>query len=92
MGRYINPPENWPYGAGMKREYLRQIGAQPITLAEARENVDIHGIIVWVDNGFFEAAGYAYNRAELDAMTLPRDSRPKQLFTMSRHVAEEHAK
>lgn len=92
MGRYINPPGDYPMGAKGKREYLHSIGAKSITLDEAREKVNTHGIIVWVDNGMFEAAGYAYDRDELDCFTGPLDRRPKELFVMDRATVEAIAR
>lgn len=89
MGRYINRPDGAPRG---KVEYLNKLGAREVTQETAREAVELHGVIVLVDNGLFEAAGYAYSPAEFAAFISPDDPRPKRFFILPRDVAEREAK
>lgn len=48
-------------------------------------------IIVVVNNGHFEAAGFAFNESEYKAFTLPpdRDPRPRKFVVMDRKKAKE---
>lgn len=36
--------------------------------------------VVHMDNGYFDAAGIAYNEAELKAFTMPDDKRPRTIY------------
>lgn len=63
------------------------VSAEPsaieVTLVEAREAVKKgEGVVVVVDNGPFEAAGFAYNLREFRAFTRPDDPRPKRYIKM----------
>jgi len=76
MGYYIN--EN------SKGEPVPHKGKVSFLLADGAELVEPELIGVWqpnlvcvVDNGFFEAAGHAYNEAEMKAFSDPTDTRPK---------------
>lgn len=42
-----------------------------------------------MNNGFFEAAGYAYKDSELEAFTRPDDFRPKTFLKMDLARAQE---
>jgi hypothetical protein len=46
-------------------------------------------LIVVVDNGAFEAAGFCFNEEEFKAFTLPYDLRPKQYGLIDRAKAEK---
>lgn len=46
------------------------------------------GVVVVVDNGFFEAAAFAYSEREFEEFTRPEDRRPKQYVVMDRKRAE----
>lgn len=46
------------------------------------------GIIVVINNGLFEAAGFAYDKQEFLAFTQPDDLRPKKFVIMDRATAE----
>ena len=46
------------------------------------------GLIVVVDNGMFEAAGFCYNEEEFKVFTDPRDYRHKQYVLINREDAE----
>lgn len=85
MGFYIQGP------AIGKVKYLKNnYGAKtfnkvPKSVSEVPEN---EAIIVVVNNGAFEAAGYVFDDGELQAFTLPEDQRPKIFLTMNKDKAE----
>jgi hypothetical protein len=83
MGYYIpGPPSD--KGPFMMREY----GAEPAMLLKYPPPPG-KALIVVIDNGFFEAAGYAYNKAEYEAFTDPDDGRPKSFYYMDEAKARE---
>lgn len=47
-----------------------------------------YGIVCVMDNGLFEAAGFAYSRDELEAFAYP-DGRPKTWLKMDRTKAAQ---
>lgn len=49
------------------------------------------GVIVVLHNSLFEAAGFAYDAAEWDAMTLPHDHRERDFVILKRSVAERES-
>lgn len=85
MGYYIETPR--PI---YKVEYLiNTYSAEKIDyhLAKVLIKEDAEkAIIVVVDNGYFEAAGYAYSEAELDAFMDPSDVRPKTILLMDKKL------
>ena len=86
MGFYIQAPSN--HG---KDEFLVQSeGAIRLSgPAEARQAMtEGFGIVCVMDNGAFEAAGFAFSDEELEAFADPRDSRPKVWLAMDRSRAE----
>ncbi len=50
------------------------------------------GVIVVVDNGFFEAAGFAYDLKEFDEFTRPQDMRRKNFVAIERDLAKNLTK
>ena len=46
-------------------------------------------VIIVVNNGPFEAAGFAYNQGEFEAFTQADDHRPRQFVVMDRAKAKE---
>lgn len=48
-------------------------------------------LIVVVDNGIFEAAGYAYDEKEYEAFSLEDDRRPKVYVLIDREDAEVYS-
>lgn len=92
MGRYIN----WPEGSegGDKRVLAMLCGAYPATYEQAAAVVHDpdKAPLVWINNGEFDALGYAFNEREFQAATLPQDLRPKHFFIVNRAVAEQRAK
>lgn len=92
MGYYINPPAQ--HSDLTKAEYLKELGAQEVTMEDATEAVKdpTKGVICLVDNGLFDAAAWAYDIREVAAFKHPSDKRPKRWFVLPYDVAKEHAK
>lgn len=92
MGRYINRPDGEPKG---KIEYLQSLGGVECTQAEARQVVadssSDKAVIIWVNNGPFEAAAYAYSSRELEAFLQCPSGRPMKAFLLDKNVVEQHA-
>lgn len=87
MGFYIQTPVN-----NGKADWLlaNVINAREIDVIEARgiaKRLD-EAVICVVDNGPFEAAGFAYNERELDAFADILDPRPKRWVAIPRETAE----
>ena len=85
MGKYIEGPT---YG---KVEMLKQNGAKICGIDEAKQIVAqgedaTLAVIVVVENGFFEAAGWAYDEGELKAFTSESDNRPRTILKMDREL------
>lgn len=89
MGYYIECEH--PVGKAM--QICRDHGAERSTWAECREVVQNatsdKAVIVVVNNGMFEAAGFAFDVDEFKAFTLPDDERPRSFLIMDRKKAEE---
>lgn len=87
MGFYIETGNN-----KNKADYIVQHHeAAIITQEEAFQTIhepDL-AVIVVVNNGPFEAAGFAYCLNELEAFTRPDDPRPKTFLMMDRQKAIE---
>ena len=62
-----------------------------VSREEARQAMDdpALGVVVVVDNGAFEAAGFAYDLREFEAFTSPDDDRPKKFVVIDRKLAEK---
>lgn len=71
-----------PFGA-----YAAEI--VPLAPASFGDIPEDKALIVVVDNGLFEAAGYAYDDIEFAEFTNPRDRRPRTFVIMDKHAAEE---
>jgi hypothetical protein len=85
MGYYIGVPSN--HG---KAELIRQLhGGEIIAAAPRWEDIpEGKALVVVVDNGIFEAAGYAYDEQEYRAFTSPSDYRPRTYVLLDRDKAE----
>ena len=59
---------------------------KPLTLNNVPES---QALIVVIDSGPFEAAGYAYDEKEFIAFTQPHDMRPKRYVTIDRKLANQ---
>lgn len=85
MGYYIEVPENH----GKAQQIVDLYGGRIIYEPPTFENITPgYAIICVVDNGPFEAAGFAYNQAELNVFTVP-DGRPRVWVIMDRKKACE---
>jgi len=87
MGYYVQAPSNKG-----KAEYLAENfeRSRLATLSEARDAMENgEGVIVVVDNGPFEAAGFCYDVHEFNAFTDPSDSRPKKYVVMDYDLAAD---
>lgn len=78
MGCYVNPTnmskEDW------LRQHGRRVSIDDVEIAESELPVCL------VDNGMFRAAGVAYDERELEAFSVPSDTRPKVWFMVSREA------
>lgn len=87
MGYYIQGPSK-----GKAQTIIAEHDAVEITIEEAVEIMDDpdrdQGVICVVDNGPFEAAGYAFDKKEFEVFAQ-EDGRPKTWLAMSRGKAEE---
>lgn len=79
MGYYIDPPD-------MSKEKWLIENAKPSTKSACEEWSDFSTEVpvVLVDNGFFTAAGIAYDEREVNAFTQPDDKRSKVYFTVEK--------
>ncbi len=66
---------------------------QHLLSAQHNGGVDIlngaKAVVCVVDNGIFDAAGYAFNYEEFKAFTLPSDPRPKEFLLMDKAKVHE---
>jgi hypothetical protein len=86
MGYYVQVPEN----LGKAKQIVDLYGGEIIPRPETFSSIPSDkGLIVVISNGLFEAAGYAYDQAELDAFTDPDDERPKKFVLMNKAQAEK---
>lgn len=90
MGYYIEVPDNFGKMAQLKNLH----GAIQVSKDEAAQSLDDpdKAVVVVMHNGFFEAAGFAYSRAEFDAFTDPSDSRRKEFAIMDRSLVKRLTK
>ena len=66
------------------------LDAREVRILEAREAVESgEGVIVVMNNGPFEAAGFAFNMQEFEEFTDPFDPRPKRYIVMPYPKAAE---
>lgn len=91
MGYYINETKNGLMPALGKTEILiLHEKAQEIFHAPKKFPQD-KAIICVVNNGIFEAAGFAYDEKEMNAFNDPMDSRPKRWLVMNLERAKSLA-
>lgn len=82
MGYYIDPKD------GTKESWLHENG-KLIKNSEVKEhNAGDQVLVCLVDNGFFTAAGIAYDNRERDAFLIP-DPRPKQWYLVDRDLLKQ---
>lgn len=74
MGKYINNISGVSLPAEGKADVLIANGAQEIEQPQTfKEN-----LVCVVDNGYFEAAAYCFDKNEFKNFTQPEDFRPKR--------------
>jgi len=79
MGFYVQTPID----KGKAQLIAKMYGGKIVDIHEAREaNRNGEGVIIVVDNGPFEAAGFAYTEREFDEFTRLDDYRPKKFVVM----------
>lgn len=86
MGYYIETGKNRSKAKFLIDNYQ----AKEVSLEKAREEFDgDHDTVCVVDNPAmgFEAAGFAFDRRELEAFSSPKDYRPKTWLQMPKSVA-----
>lgn len=87
MGYYIETPVLHGKAAWLADAYDAELLAgPPVDLSELPEG---KALVCVADNGIFEAAGYAFSDAELDAFDEPADTRPKQWLVMDKPTVEK---
>jgi hypothetical protein len=87
MGYYIQTPSVKGKAEYIATQYKGRIASY--TKALDAMNDSTKGVIVVVDNGFFEAAGFAFNQSEFEAFTQLSDDRPREFVILDRDVAEK---
>src|SRR6266446_3809076 len=84
----FNPGTKWVY-ANTVQEFgdyeAFELTATPAAFADIPEGM---ALIVVVDNGLFEAAGYAYDEREFGAMTDPDDHRARRYILIGKALAD----
>lgn len=91
MGKYLNHDlTGSPMGPIGKAEALVQSGASPIQEPKSLDEYSGRAVICVVNNGFFEAAAWAWCESELEVFKRP-DGRPKQWVLADLHKVEELA-
>lgn len=86
MGFYIQVPEDHDKAKQLEVEYGAEIIPQPASFSQIPKD---KALIVVVDNGLFEAAGFAYDEQEFKEFTDPYDPRPQQFVLMDLQKAKE---
>ncbi len=86
MGYYIETSENFNKG----EELIKLYGAKPISQPKNFKDIpEKQALIVVVNNGIFEAAGYVFDESEFQAFTQVDDLRPKRFLLMDLEKAQE---
>lgn len=80
MGYYINPSNM------TKEQYLIKHGKPIVTKPTFDQIADCSVLVCLINNGFFTAAGIAFNEAELETFRSP-DGRPKLWYLLSKEDA-----
>lgn len=79
MGIYLQCPEAKGKVDFLIREHKAQelVGATPLTLPEKDSGMEV---VCVIDNGLFEAAGFAYSSRELQEFVFDGTSRPRRFL------------
>ena len=85
MGYYIEVPENH----GKASQICKLHDGKIVSFTEAQQALDDSslGVIVVLDNGMFEAAGFCFSKQEFKEFTA--DDRNKQYVLLERSLAEK---
>jgi hypothetical protein len=89
MGYYINTPDNKG-----KTSYICNVYGGELIPFAPKSFSDIprdKALIVIVDNGLFEAAGYAYSENEFKVFTDPRETRYRDYVLIDLALANQLA-
>jgi len=86
MGYYIPTSEAKNKAAYIIKNYDARPVVRPHEFGDIKEN---EALIVVIDNGFFEAAGFAFDESEFKAFTDPSDVRGKGFLLMDLKKARE---
>lgn len=86
MGYYIELPSPKNKAEQIKKMYGGLILPEKPEFSKVPPD---KAVIVILDNGSFEAAGYAYDEYEFNAFTEPDDKRKKEFVIMDKAKAEE---
>ena len=86
MGYYIETPMPVGKAKYIAEHYDGQIVPQPTSYEDIPES---KGLIVVLDNGFFEAAGFVFSELEFEAFTDVGDIRPRKFVLIDRKEAED---
>lgn len=88
MGKYLNKDLNGKVLGPIKTNKLYNSGAKQIIEPETYDQYEGKAIICVVDNGFFEAAAYAFSQNELEAFKNPSDNRNKVWMIADKELVE----
>ena len=71
-------------------ELREKLGAIFVDISDAREAIGSErlAVVVVMDNGVFQVAGFAFDMAEFEEFTLPEDLRTKEFLLMDRATAK----
>ena|SRR5215467_6756609 len=86
MGYYIETSNNKGKAKEIAEKYQGRIVNYYEAVLAMRNN---EGVIVVVENDFFEAAGFCYDDEEFEAFTRMDDYRPKTFVVITREDAEK---
>lgn len=89
MGWYVKSEEETGEDFGKAQYLVEKYGGRVVSQSEAQKLVDTEGVVVVMDNGIFEAAGFAYDIDEFNAFTGPDDPRPRTFVVMDRNKVKD---
>ena len=85
MGYYVEVPDH----KGKANQLVQLHGGKIVSCPESFDAIpEGKGLIVVVDNGPFEAAGFVYDKAEFRDFTDPSDFRPHHFILLDLDLAK----